>query len=351
MSLHESFSLIPDGSARALIATDQSLTAKTDIYPVLWENLKRLLFATVTSLQGVITNIMHSRLKQNGSSSKSIDLEFAEMAAQVLEILRTVAFVSVRFGYRAFDEWNFIYLSSVDIISAYPLHATSVIEKQIPDIQSLARTDKPIPANHPAAKADTLFFLDTLEHLIPILQPHTIHNILPIIRQYLSQTSDITLRAHLESSHSVFLAILARGDILHDEIFPYITQVYNAFPQALTPQQFRLAFSTVVKLLPSLQHAILTDLLRHVNSQEGMGEERDVYLLAFVDCLPWIEEDAVEFWLDQLVVALQSVNMTQRDSVVKRLWECISGEMGGERGLKAVSWWINGGNAQLTSKL
>src|ERR1700738_2291982 len=118
MSLHESFSLIPDDSARALIATDQSLTAKTDIYPVLWENLKRLLFATVTSLQGVITNIMHSRLKQNGSSSQNINLEFAEMAAQVLEILRTVAFISVRFGYTGFDEWNFIYLSSVDIISA-----------------------------------------------------------------------------------------------------------------------------------------------------------------------------------------------------------------------------------------
>ena len=80
-------------------------------------------------------------------------------------------------------------------------------------------------AQHPSAKADALYFLETLEHFIPILPPPTIHSILPIIRQYLQPQS--TPRPHFESAHSVFLAILARGDILHDQIFPYIDQVYN----------------------------------------------------------------------------------------------------------------------------
>jgi hypothetical protein len=80
-------------------------------------------------------------------------------------------------------------------------------------------------AQHPSPKADALYFLDTLEHLIPILPPPIIHSILPIIGQYLQPQS--TPRSHLESAHSVFLAILARGDILHDQILPYIDQVYT----------------------------------------------------------------------------------------------------------------------------
>jgi hypothetical protein len=55
--------------------------------------------------------------------------------------------------------------------------------------------------------------------------------------------------------------------------------------------------------------------------------------------------------MDQLVFALRSVDGSLRNEIVKRLWDCISGEMGGERGLKAISWWVNGGNHDITSKL
>jgi hypothetical protein len=82
-------------------------------------------------------------------------------------------------------------------------------------------------ATHPAAKADSLFWLDTLEHLIPVLPLETIQLILPVVREYLSITSDMSLRAHLNSAHSVFLAILARGAVLDDQIPAYINQVYS----------------------------------------------------------------------------------------------------------------------------
>lgn len=60
VSVHEAFSSLPDEIAQSFISTDPSLSAKTDIQPILWENLKTTLFAIVMSLQGVITNIMHS---------------------------------------------------------------------------------------------------------------------------------------------------------------------------------------------------------------------------------------------------------------------------------------------------
>src|SRR5271170_2285625 len=92
-----------------------------------------------------------------------------------------------------------------------------------------------IQRRHPAAKADALFFLDTLEQLIPVLPPETIRGILFIARHYLQPLSDPSLRAHLESAHSVFLAILARGDVLHDQILPYLDKVYSVPP---TPQLY-----------------------------------------------------------------------------------------------------------------
>jgi hypothetical protein len=66
-------------------------------------------------------------------------------------------------------------------------------------------------------------------------------------------------------------------------------------------------------------------------------DERTTYFLGFIDCLPWVEDDATEFWMDQLVFALQSIDGSMRNEIVKSLWDCISGEMGGERGLKAIS--------------
>ena len=84
-----------------------------------------------------------------------------------------------------------------------------------------------ILASHPCAKADAIFFLDTLEHLIPCLPPACISGLLSTVRKYLQPVSDPTLRPHLDSAHSVFLAILARGDILHNQILPYIDLVYS----------------------------------------------------------------------------------------------------------------------------
>jgi hypothetical protein len=157
----------------------------------------------------------------------------------------------------------------------------------------------------------------------------------------------VTGRTHLESAHSVFLAILARGDILQDEIPQYIRYVYavtaplsliQAFPMVLSPRQFRLAFSTVVKLSTATQvNAILTELLEYGKT----STDRVVFLLAMIDCLPWINEDAIQFWLDQIGVSIRTMQQPHRESAQSRLWECISGEIAGERGIKALSWWIN----------
>ena len=55
----------------------------------------------------------------------------------------------------------------------------------------------------------------------------------------------------------------------------------------------------------------------------------------------------IEFWLDQVVFAVSGLKGIRRDSFVRRIWECVSGELGGEAGMKAVEWWVNGGNTRV----
>jgi hypothetical protein len=58
-----------------------------------------------------------------------------------------------------------------------------------------------------------------------------------VVRRYLDSSK--TPKKHLESAHSVFLAILARGDLLHAEILPYLSQVYSVTSlSTLSPNVF-----------------------------------------------------------------------------------------------------------------
>jgi hypothetical protein len=122
-SVNEAFSSLPIPVAESLVKTEPSLSAKTDVIPILWEHLQRLLFATVMSLQGVIANLMHAR-----------NLGYADISLKVLDILRHLAFVSTRFGYASFDEWNFVYLASLDLLSSSPTQATSFVQNYHPSI-------------------------------------------------------------------------------------------------------------------------------------------------------------------------------------------------------------------------
>jgi hypothetical protein len=76
-------------------------------------------------------------------------------------------------------------------------------------------------------------------------------------------------------------------------------------------------------------------------------DEQLTYFFAFVDCLPWIEIDCIEFWMEQLDSSTRSAIGSRKDRLVQRIWECVSGEMGGELGMRAVEWWVNGGKIKV----
>jgi len=152
------------------------------------------------------------------------------MSLECLEILRCYAFISSRFGYSAFSEYNFVYLSSIDILSSNTSQSIHFIRKHIPP----SRTSSPaLPSHttaavHPSASADTLFFLDTLEYFIPMLPIQEIHQLVPVVQTYLAPHVGGDKKI-LESAHSVYLAILARGliSVSYDN---YIQTTYSVPP-------------------------------------------------------------------------------------------------------------------------
>jgi hypothetical protein len=145
------------------------------------------------------------------------------MAFEILEILGNISFVTARFGYTSFDEWKFVYLASVDILSAYSIQAKHFIERHTPGIHLHLGTDVALSNSSAASSADALFFLDTLEYFIPILPADSLPRILPVLETYLSPPYSTTRQAHLESAHTNFLALLARGSVLN-HIPHYLSQ-------------------------------------------------------------------------------------------------------------------------------
>jgi len=84
-----------------------------------------------------------------------------------------------------------------------------------------------------------------------------------------------------------------------------------------------------------------------VGAEKSPTDEQLTYLLAFVDCLPWVSAHALEFWLEQFVAAARSVQGVRKENLIRTLWDCVSGRMGGEAGFKAVEWWVNGGKTRI----
>jgi len=66
-AVHYAFSSLSEDIATKFNTAGASLDVEGDETLMLWESLKRLLFATVMSLQGLIANIMHSARLRNGN--------------------------------------------------------------------------------------------------------------------------------------------------------------------------------------------------------------------------------------------------------------------------------------------
>ncbi|KAI9853020.1 MAG: hypothetical protein M1838_002799 [Thelocarpon superellum] len=352
-------------------------TALKTTLPALWQTLKTALFATVTVLRGAMARILQDRVLAD-------DRHAPFLARQILHTLRSLYFISSRLGANAFSATVFVSLSAIDILSRYPAHAEAYVIEIRPS--ELGRIPK-----HPLDRSLDLNFLNTVEHMTPVLSPRVNEDLLvAAVTPYLTSGGNPNLREIFEAAHSVMLAVLStpHNAELTARITPfYVESLFQTFPRNLSARQFRLAFKSVIRICsppsplsrtaPDLAPVLLELLLLRAQNapntplpppppsafptppstrparrgeragardEEEAGDEpteATIIALTLLDSLPYLSLPLLEEYLPPVAQMTRSIaDPVQRDIVTARFWDVVSaGEMDVQRAARCVAWW------------
>ncbi|KAL9131383.1 MAG: hypothetical protein Q9217_000651 [Psora testacea] len=331
-------------------------TLKTTL-PFLRRTLRSTMFAIVVILRSLLGRVLgDARLLADAAPF---------MATQTLHILKNLYFIPSHTGFSRFSQYSFVYLTSIDILSQYPIQAEAFLR----DIQPTSAGSIP---QHPLDRCNDLFFLNTAEHFSLVLTPE-VNEILLIASAtpYLGLGSDPRLIEIFEAAHSVMLAVLSAPqdfELLSKHIYPYLDALFKVFPERLSPRQFRMAVKTLVRiasppsqialkepLLPSiilelvrsrLEQAAPTLLQQNTSDnaaavQQPILSEQSTLELALIDALSFLPIGQLEEWLP---IVAQSLSLVQEPNQLlmcrQRFWEILSnGEMDVDRAALCVMWW------------
>ena len=352
-------------SAESKALTEESLSTTV---PKLWKLLTSTLFAVVIVLRGALGRLLSDR----GLASDAVA---PVIVTQSLNTLRNLYFIINRVGTNSFSQYTFVNLTAIDVLSKYPVHASSFLQSIQP------ATLGTIP-DSPLERTLDLYFLNTAEHFTLILPPNLNEDLLvAAAAPYLSAplNGSAELLPIFEAAHSVMLAVLSapQSASLASKHLPfYVDALFRVFPANLSPRQFRLAFKTLLRVLapPSALTALHPDLpatlleLVHQRAQEASTaaldaarygpapadapplSEQAVLVLTLVDALPFLPLRLLHEWLGLaagLVACVRDARM--RDTCCRRFWDVlVAGEMDPERAQVAVVWWAcEGGRERL----
>jgi hypothetical protein len=331
--------------------------------PILWQVLKTAMFATVVILRG----LMARTLVDPALSTRRL----APIAAsETLVILGNIHFISSRLGSNSFSAYVFVNLSSIDILSSYPLESRELLKSIYP------ATAGQIPAG-PLERNHDLFYLNTCEHLTTILSPPDNESlVISVAAPYLNPTANASFLEIFEAAHSAVLAALAapQNTKLTARFIPtYVDALFRSFPTNLSPRQFRFAFKTLLQLTtpptplstsePLLAETLL-ELLHHraihapsnplppavynrdaanmpqLDNQPSLSEQA-VLMLTLLDALPYLPIPVLHDWLSISADLLNVIgDAYMREHCKARFWEVLeSGEMDVERSAVCVGWW------------
>lgn len=298
------------------------------------------------------------------------------MAQQILHILRGLYFITTRQSGATFSQYNFVYYTAMDILSAYPQ-----------DVQSFLREIKPTtPGKIPDGALERnldLFFLNTAEHFTLSLSPEVSNELLlPVVNSYLAAGGTHQLLANFEAAHSVTLAVFSSPQNVEATVkyLPfYVGSLFRVFPQHLSTRQFRLAFKTLLKITspPSklavthpLFPSILLELLREqartasrtpirpvqqaAEAEDASSEapvalsEQAIIVLTVLDSLTQVPLDLLDEWLPIAATMVNEIpDADMRDYARHHFWSIlVDGELDPERSRVCHGWWSTGGGKE-----
>lgn len=329
--------------------------------PLLWSLLKAALFATTVILRGVFSRTL-------GDSTLAADAVAPLLTVQALHTLRHLYFITSRLGPASFSQHTFVYLTAIDILAAYPMHADKFLK-------SIAPSQLGQIPRHPLDRILDLYFLNTAEHFSLVLSTATNEDLLVASAvPYLAAGGNHDMLPIFEAAHSVMLAVLSApqsADITAKHLPFYLDALFKVFPHNLSPRQFRLAFKTLMRVtappsvlsasqpdLPATLLELVFDRARHAPTEplppdettlalQGSDapppplSEQAVLTLTLLDVLPFLPIYLLQEWMPLCADLLNQIDDDlMREAVKARYWEIlVSGEMDAERSGFAVAWW------------
>lgn len=334
----------------------------------LWKLLRSTLFATVIILRGVIGRLLNDSMLSSNAIAPVL-------ATQTLQCLRNLYFISTRTGTDSFSQYTFIYLTSIDILSAYPSQSSEFL-------QSIAPVSLGQIPSHSLDRSLDLYFLNTAEHFALILSPQLNEDLLvTAATPYLAAGGNNHLLPIFEAAHSVMLSVLSApqsADLAAKHLPFYIDALFRVFPNNLSPRQFRLAFKTLMRvsappsaisgsqpdlsgtLMELVHHRALTALdvplkPAQVPSADAEADdaallsEKAVLVITFLDALPYLPLDLLEDSLPMAAEMLHGIpDPGMRRQCQERFWDVlVNGEMDPERSQICVVWWGTQGGREM----
>ena len=381
------------------VISGRDLTADTSLYlttdtaqrtwPLLWQHLKKTLYAVATMLQAIVGRSLLDRVMASDGVAPG-------MAAKVLRVLHGLDFIASHDNGGAFQAHRFAYLASIDILARYP-DASAALLAQIVPTPPLAAAS--LASMEPARVAADLFYLNLAEHFSSVLPTKACEGLLvqPALPYVTAPASPSTLVAsqHMvevfEAAHSAVLSVLSspHNAPIAAALGPfYADALFASFPTRVSARQFRLAFKTLIQILsppfpvyathPELAETLLemvrfrathaggpqTQLLPPSPGDSALGStpdpvsEQSALVLTLIDALPFLALPVLEYWLTtaaETVWTIQGTGSGGADSAAalrqvaqRRFWEVLgSGEMDVERAAVGVAWWGNGEGGEL----
>lgn len=408
-----------------------------------WRYLKLSLFSVSIAFQGY-TSWLLQQLPRN------LFRQHAEsVSASIIEAFSHIYFIVAQISLSGFPTFDFVYYSSLDILldPQFGLHGISSIVHNLA-VPYLTTNNKSMShkliESSLVNRGKLIFLLNICEVITPLSPFHPINPqevsiytcILPLARQFLvpsrpseSRMTITYFQPVLESAHSVFLAVvstpsqalernngsrnnrtisksqelsadsavLATNDqdhtqnFLDNEIPAYLNCVLELFPGILSPNQFSLAITTIVRAFspPSPMYRVNTNRSQWILNQIyekahneippgiplppelGTHQEqlnhtdntleneknipvpttRAVVVSALIHSLPYIEISLLETWLNkvvhliQLPVAHSNVsNLGPAYKIEKQyldadLFQMISEELEQCKSTVGIRWW------------
>ena len=297
------------------------------------------------------------------------------LATQTLHTLRHLYFISSRLGPSSFSQHTFVYLTAIDILTAYPLQSDAFLK-------FIASSHLGQIPRHPLDRTLDLYFLNTAEHFTLVLPPVTNEDLLIAAAvPYLAAGGNHNMLPIFEAAHSVMLAVLSTpqsAEIAAKHLPFYIDALFKVFPENLSARQFRLAFKTLLRVTappsplsatqPDLP-ATLLELVHHralhaptspippdsvaltlagSDAPPPALSEQAVLVLTLLDALPFLPIILLEEWLPLCAELMNVIEYDDmRDVTKRRFWEVlVSGEMDSERSGVAVAWWTSKGGIE-----